>query len=70
MSSIILKIRKSDAEFTEKAANCIKVDDTGNDWFHMPMWFKKVGDGLFAEYSYEDLPEQVKEMIDKTEKIY
>lgn len=70
MSSILLKLRKSDAEFIESAATCIKVDDSGNDWFHIPMWFKKVGDGLFAEYSYDDLPEQVKKMIDKPEKIY
>lgn len=70
MSSIILKIRKSDKEVTDLASNHIRVDDTGNDWYIVPLFLKKIGTGLFAEYDFHDLPEAVKKQIDKTEKIY
>lgn len=68
MISIHLKIRKSDSEITDLASTHIKVDDTGNDWFQVPLWLKKVSSGLYAEYSYEDLPEAVKNQI-KTKDI-
>jgi len=70
MSSLHLRIRKSDNEITEKSSHHIKVDDTGNDFYCLPIWLKRVGEGVFAELFYEDLPEQVKKQIDKTEKIY
>jgi len=70
MSSLHLRIRKSDKEITEASSHHIKVDDTGNDFYCLPIWLKKVGDGVFAELYFNDLPEAVKKQIDKTEKIY
>lgn len=70
MSSIHLKIRKTDREITQLASHHIKVDDTDNDWYIVPMFLKRVSEGLFAEYDYQDLPEAVIKQINKTENIY
>ena len=70
MVSIILKMRKDASEFIENHSTMIKGDEEGKNWYHIPMYFKKVGENLFAEYSFEDLPEHIKKQIQKPEKVY
>jgi len=65
MTSIHLRIRKTDKEIIDIASKSLD-----NEWYVVPLYLKRVSDGLFAEYSYEDLPEQVKTQLDKPEKIY
>lgn len=69
MTSIQIQIRKTDKDFTDKASTVIKGEDNLN-WFLIPLWFKKIDDGLFAEYSIDDLPETIKQQINKTKTVY
>ena len=58
MSTIVLKYTETDSKFLEECASKIELE--GNEWFYMPFWFKKVGDGKFAIYNFSQLPENIK----------
>jgi hypothetical protein len=64
MSTIKLKLLKTDSEFLKTAANVI-LDNDGRQWYHLPFWYEEIGEGLFAEYRFNDLPESLKEFIQK-----
>lgn len=34
-------------------------------WFNMPFWYKKVGEGKYEEYQFEDLPEHLKNYLNE-----
>jgi len=55
-----IKLIETDSLFLEKTANIIN-----NEWFYMPYWFKKVGDGLFIQYSFDQLPDELKTILKK-----
>lgn len=38
----------------------------GDDWFHLPLWYHKVGENLFEQVTFEKLPDHVKNMIMET----
>ncbi len=61
MSTQVLKLIETDSEFLEKAAN--KVTCEGEEWFYMPFWFKKTGNGLFQEHRFSQLPDYLKRQI-------
>lgn len=61
MSTVSLKLQKTDSDFLEVCASKI-YDVNGNDFYHLPFWFEKVGDGLFVQYGFDDLP---KALIDR-----
>lgn len=73
MTSIHLKLRQKDSDLIQQATSTIKGNE-GNDWYFVPMIFKKIHDGLFVEYFIDDLPDKVREEIEKqihkTETIY
>lgn len=56
-----LKLIETDSEFLEKIAN--KINVLGDEWFYMPFWFKKTGDNRFVIYTFDKLPDCVKEFI-------
>lgn len=58
MSTIALKLIETDSKFLEVAGSAITVN--GNEYFSLPFWYKKIGDGLFVEYRFEDLPQELK----------
>ena len=66
MISISLRICNTDSEFIEKATIKI-IDDNNGEWYHVPMYFKKIDNGLFIEYTLNDLPEKVKKQFQKNE---
>lgn len=57
-----IRLIKTDSEFIETAGHMIP-DVDGGDWYHLPCWYKKVGDGLYEEYSFDKLPNELKERI-------
>lgn len=59
MSTTTLKLHKTDSELIEKVGHHVHLSE-GNDWYFMPFWFKKMGEGLYAEHRFEDLPEDLK----------
>lgn len=61
MSTITVKLHKTDSDFIEKVSHCL-YDEDGN-WYCMPYWFHKIGVGLYEEYKFEDLPQWVKDRI-------
>lgn len=64
MSTVTLKLIKTDSEFLKTAAHLVDIGD-GTKWYHLPFWYQEVGDGLFIEYEFEDIPESLKEFIRK-----
>lgn len=69
MVSVILKNRREEKELTKDSIRVIE-DEGGNNWYQIPVWLKKIDKNLFAEYSFEDLPEHIKKQIQKPEKVY
>ena len=56
MSTVTLKLQKTDSDFLECCASKV-YDVNSNDFYHLPYWFEKVGDGLFVQYSFDELPQ-------------
>lgn len=57
---------ESDTEFIEKTGTCINsLDEYGQieTWLYYPFWLKRVGKNEYLQYSFEQLPESVKETI-------
>ena len=62
MSTVTLKVQKTDSEFLKVAGNVV-VDNDKRRWYYLPFWYEEVGDGLFVQHSFEDLPESLKNYI-------
>lgn len=58
MSKQTLKLHKTDSTFLEKVANKVSVNN--EEWFYLPFWYHKAGDGLYIEYPFGDLPDHLK----------
>lgn len=63
MSTQTLKLIETDSDLLQKVSHKVKFN--GEDWMHIPFWYRKVGDGLFVEYRFDDLPEDFKSWIRK-----
>ncbi len=61
MSTQTLKLIETDSDFLNKVSN--KINFNGEDWMHCPFWYRKISNGMFVEYRFEDLPEEFKEWI-------
>lgn len=59
-----LRLLQTDSELLENAGACID-----GEWYHLPFWFRKVGDGIYEEYTYDKLPESLKERIRQAREI-
>ena len=73
MPSIQLQIRKTNQDFTDKAER--RLVNGEDEYFLQKLWFKKIetmdkAHHLFAEYSFEELPEEVRKQINSPEKLY
>jgi hypothetical protein len=55
-----IRLIKTDSELLETIGHCI-----GGEWYHMPFWFRKVGEGLYEEYSFDKLPESFKKTLEQ-----
>lgn len=62
MSEQKIKLIETDSQFLEMMSNVIN-NVNGHDWFYMPFWFKKISDGVYEAYFFEDLPKEVIERI-------
>jgi hypothetical protein len=56
MSTITLKLQKTDSDFLEIAAHKVS-NVNGNNFYHLPFWYEKVGDGLYVQYGFNELPQ-------------
>jgi hypothetical protein len=63
MSTHVLKLIETDSKLLEAAAMHVYFD--GEGWYNLPHWYKKIGDGLFVEYSFDDLPSHFKKFIEE-----
>ena len=54
LMSIPKKLIETDSKFLEKPASMIPYN--GNDWYYMGSWFKKVSEGVFEEYGFNEIP--------------
>lgn len=54
LMSIPKKLIETDSKFLEKTASMIPYN--GHDWYYMGSWFKKVSEGVFEEYGFDQIP--------------
>ncbi len=59
-----LKFTETDSDLIEKVSTCI-YDVNGSNWYYMPYWFKKVGDGLYQQFTFDQLPEELKQRLNE-----
>ena len=69
MISINLRLRYSESELAEASSLVLK-GDNGERYYETKMYLKKLGDNLYAEILFEDLPEHIKKQIQKPENVY
>lgn len=52
-------------KYTQEQANFIRQQGSCIDaaWYHIPMFFKEVGENMFEVYEFEELPQYVKDTI-------
>lgn len=62
---INVKLVETDSEFLENCASKVTTSN-GDEWFYMPLWFKKIRNNVYTEYNYENLPKELIEQIVKT----
>lgn len=55
-----IKLIETDSNFLENTSNKILIN--GEEWYQ-PLWYKKISDGIFAEYHFEELPDFIKNQI-------
>lgn len=67
MSKQTLKVSVTDSKFLESAANKISVNH--EEWFYMPFWFHKAADGVYVKYPFNELPDHVKNYINKEREL-
>lgn len=58
-----LKIHETDSKFIEAVSNCL-YDVDGHNWYYMPFWFKKISEGVYQEFTFDELPPEVKRRIE------
>ena len=63
MISINLRLRYSEAELANASSHVIKGENE-EKYYETKIYLKKLGDNLFAELLFEDLPAHIKEQIE------
>lgn len=58
-----IKLIESDSKFLEKVSH--KITSNGEEWFHMPFWYKKISENTYEEVFFENLPTHVTNLIRK-----
>ena len=58
-----IKYPDSDCKFLEANATMIEGEEEGKDWYYFPFWMHKVGEGVFEQVSWDNLPQYLKEEI-------
>ncbi len=61
MSTVVLKLVDTDSEFIERIGSYLS--DGGESWYYMPFWFKKIKKGLYVQYKFDELPDDIKKII-------
>ncbi len=64
MSTQTLKLQKTDSEFL-KVAGILIIDNNGKKFYHIPYWYEEIGEGLFVEHSFNKLPIELKQEIER-----
>lgn len=55
-----IKYTKEQSDFIRQNGSCIN-----GKWYYIPYWFKEVGEDTFELVRFENLPADVKEMINQ-----
>lgn len=56
-----IKLIETDSEFLEVAGT--KFTDGGREFYYLPYWYEKVGEHLYKQCSFENLPESIIDTI-------
>ena len=58
MDKIAIKLIETDSKMIESLGAKV------GDFYHLPFWYKKISEGVYEEYRYEDLPHWVRSDIE------
>jgi len=61
MGTINLKLTKTDSDFLKTTATMVSL--TGNKFYYMPYWYEEISEGLYIQYTFESLPQEIKNYI-------
>lgn len=53
----------SDQESTLRSLSNCCIFPNGDEWYFMPYWWKSLGNGMYEQVRFENLPDKVKEYI-------
>lgn len=63
-TALAIKLLETDSNFIEIAGSCVN-----SEWFHLPNWYKKVGEGVYEEYEPKDVPVNIKKTYEDANNI-
>jgi hypothetical protein len=58
-----VKLIETDSDFLEKVSHKISV--SGENWYYMPFWYKKIAENVYQQVDFKDLPPDVISIIQK-----
>ena len=67
MSTQVLKLVETDSVFLEATAHKVNIGD--EEWFYQPFWYKKLKNGMFIQYRFDEIPKYVLTELEKQNPI-
>ena len=58
-----IKLSKEVSEFIEANGSCMYDAIDGNNCYFIPIWFEKVGENLYKQHYFNDIPTQLANLL-------
>lgn len=56
----LVKLTTEEADFIRSSGSCVN-----DEWYYIPYWFRQIGENTFELFTFDKLPESLKEQISK-----
>ncbi len=68
MTKITYKVKliETDSRFLEMVSH--KVNIGNENYYHIPFWYRKISEGVYEEISFDKLPKELTDFIEKERK--
>lgn len=57
MSTVKLQLIKTDSDFLKITSQMIST--TSTRYYHNPYWYEEIGEGMYIQRNFEDIPETI-----------